>query len=189
MGTQPIVHMLIAFSHTNLIVRHAITQFTHANAVIVCTGCSGKPGTHPSRRPFQSMTNLPNSSSRQLTVLPYLCDTKSVGLWDSGHVLCGFPWMTGTLNLYLIWTCFSFLFSSINCRLLLCSHSPFYFSALKINSNWKVQILSWWLILIYNLRWEWLWIIAINDLCFLKNGNYCLQLCAHAFTLRCIWLF
>lgn len=76
------LHMLMAFSHTNLIVRHAITQFTHANAVIVCTGCSGKPGTHPKWRPFQSMANPQNSFSTAThgTVLPLLYKI----MWDSG---------------------------------------------------------------------------------------------------------
>lgn len=77
--------MLIALSHTNLIVRHAITQFTHANAVIVYTGGSWKLGTHPKWRPFQSMANPlnPSSAATQLTFSP-LPPLPSI-LWSSGR--------------------------------------------------------------------------------------------------------
>lgn len=121
--------MLIAFSHTNLIVRHTITQFTHANAVIVCTGCSGKPGTHPKWRPFQSIP-FPSNSGTVLSVIQ-----NCMGSWEKGYVLCGFPWMieTSFISIWFEDVLSSLFLSSINCRLLICSTQPCYFSALKLN--------------------------------------------------------
>lgn len=135
MGTQPIVHMLIAFSHTNLIVRHAITQFTHANAVIVCTGCSGNLAHTQHVGLFKAWPTHQIPLPQQLKLGSYLCYTKSHGIL--GERICAL-WVspgTETFLSHLMSTCFKFSFfflQLMDCRLpLLCSNSPFCFSALK----------------------------------------------------------
>ena len=85
-----------------------------------------------------SIIPFPSNSGTVLSVIQ-----NCMGSWEKGYVLCGFPWMTETsfISIWFEHVLSSLFLSSINCRLLICSNSPFYCSALKLNNLQSINSL------------------------------------------------